>query len=303
MNITMKEELIITFLILSMFVGIPILIVSVEGEERQELPTNPANQRPDDVTMTVMYDNYPSQEGLETGWGFSCLIQGTEKTILFDTGGNGTLLLANMKKLGVHPEDIDLVVLSHIHGDHVGGVFGFLEQDSAIPVYLPISFPTSFKADVKKSGADIVEIQGSLKICDDVYSSGELPGQIEEQALIVRTDNGLIIITGCAHSGIVSIVRRAKELLNDDVLLVMGGFHLGDKHQDALERIVADFKTLGVKYVGPCHCSGDTTSEVFKKQYQNNFLSVAVGTVITVADLPYRKIGTLVRDEPHPGRA
>jgi 7,8-dihydropterin-6-yl-methyl-4-(beta-D-ribofuranosyl)aminobenzene 5'-phosphate synthase len=281
----MKEELIIAFLILFTFVGIPLLMFSAESEERQELHTDSGNQRPDNVTMTVMYDNNPAQEGLETGWGFSCLIQGTEKTILFDTGGNGTLLLANMEKLGVHPEDIDLVVLSHIHGDHVGGLFGFLEQHSAIPVYLPASFPASFKADVKKAGADIVEIQGSLKICDDVYSSGELPGPIEEQALIVRTGKGLIIITGCAHPGIVSIVRKAKELLKDDVLLVMGGFHLGDKHQDALEGIVADFRALGVKYAGPCHCSGDIAREVFKRQYQNNFLSVGVGTVITVADL------------------
>lgn len=285
MNVIMKEELIITLLILFTFVGIPILIVSVEGKGRQEFHSNPANQRPDDATMTVMYDNNPSQEGLETGWGFSCLIQGNEKTILFDTGGNGTLLLANMEKLGVHPEDIDLIVLSHIHGDHVGGLFSLLEQHPAIPVYLPVSFPVSFKTAVKKYGADIVEIQGALKICDDVYSSGELPGPIEEQALFVRTDNGLIIITGCAHSGIVSIVRKAKELLEDDVLLVMGGFHLGDKHQDALERIIADFRTLGVKYIGPCHCSGDIAREVFKKQYQNNFLPVGVGTVIAVADL------------------
>lgn len=281
----MKEELIITLLILFTFVGIPILIISVEGEEKQELHNNPANQFPDNVTITVMYDNNSSQEDLETGWGFSCLIQGTQKTILFDTGGNGTLLLANMKKLGVQPEDIELLVLSHIHGDHVGGLFGFLEQHPAIPVYLPVSFPVSFKTDVRKYDADIVEVQGSLKICDNVYSSGELPGQIEEQALIVLTDKGLIIITGCAHSGIVSIVRKAKELLKDDVFLVMGGFHLGDKHQDELERIVADFRTLGVKYVGPCHCSGDITRKVFKRQYQTSFLPVGVGTVITVADL------------------
>lgn len=285
MDIIMKEEFIIAFLILFTFVGIPILMLSAESEERQELHNNPANQALNNVTMTVMYDNYPSQEGLETGWGFSCLIQGTEKTILFDTGGNGTLLLANMKKLGVYPEDIDLVVLSHIHGDHVGGLFGLLEQHPVIPVYLPVSFPASFKTDVKKYGADIVEIQGSLKIYDDIYSSGELPGQMKEQALIVRTDNGLIIITGCAHSGIVSIVRKAKEHLKDDVLLVMGGFHLGDKHQDALERIVADFRALGVKYVGPCHCSGDIARKVFQQHYRNNFIPVGIGTTIRVAEL------------------
>ena len=91
-------------------------------------------------TITVICDNYPYKEGLNTSWGFSCLIKGLEKTILFDTGVSGTILLANMTKLGIHPEDIDLVVLSHDHDDHVGGLPGFLEKYHDVTVYFPNTF-------------------------------------------------------------------------------------------------------------------------------------------------------------------
>jgi len=79
------------------------------------------------LTITVMSDNNSYQGGLETAWGFSCLIQGTENTILFDTGGDGSILLANMEKLGFDPKEIELIVLSHMHWDHIDG-WGFYCQ-------------------------------------------------------------------------------------------------------------------------------------------------------------------------------
>ena len=98
-----------------------------------------------DLTVTVVYDNNPYKEGLETAWGFSCLITGSEKTILFDTGGDGSSLLGNMEKLAIEPDSIDTVVLSHIHGDHTGGLHSFLEKNHEITVYLPKSFPKRFR--------------------------------------------------------------------------------------------------------------------------------------------------------------
>ena len=78
------------------------------------------------LSITVVSDNNPYKAGLKTSWGFACVIRGAEKTILFDTGGSSVILLGNMKLLGINPKDIDVVVLSHIHGDHVGGLDGFL---------------------------------------------------------------------------------------------------------------------------------------------------------------------------------
>ena len=281
----MKEEVIITLFMLILFVGVPIFLTSIGGEEGQAMQKESIGQRMNTVTITVIYDNNPHQQGLETAWGFSCLIRGLEKTILFDTGGNGSILLANMKKLGIYPEDIDLVVLSHLHGDHVGGLPSFLEKNHEVTLYLPKSFPTSFRNDMKKYGAKVIEVQEPIKICEHIYSSGEIEGQIPEQSLFIQSDNGLIVITGCAHPGIVKIVQKAKNVLKDEVLFVMGGFHLGSESKNRLERIVSDFRKLGVQYVGPCHCSGDTARKVFQKEYQNKFIPVGVGAVLTIEDL------------------
>jgi 7,8-dihydropterin-6-yl-methyl-4-(beta-D-ribofuranosyl)aminobenzene 5'-phosphate synthase len=282
----MKEEVIVTFFMLILFVGVPIFLTSIGGEEGQVKQKESIGQRLNPVTITVIYDNNPYKQNLETAWGFSCLVEGPEKTILFDTGGNGSILLANMKKLGIRPDDIDLVVLSHIHGDHVGGLSRFLEKNHEIALYLPKSFPTSFKNDVKKYGAEVIEVQEPIEICKHVYSSGDIEGRIREQSLFIQTDNGLIVITGCAHPGIVKVVRKAKDMLKDEVLFVMGGFHLSGESNDSLENIVSDFKKLGVQYVGPCHCSGDNARQVFKREYQHKFIPVGVGTVITRKDLP-----------------
>lgn len=233
-----------------------------------------------DISITVIYDNNAYQAGLETGWGFSCLIRGTEKAVLFDTGGDGQKLLANMKKLGISPGEIDIVVLSHIHRDHVGGLTIFLEKNPSVTVFVPKSFPADFKREIKNYGAHLVEVQKSLKICEGVYSTGELGSDIKEQSLIIHDKRGLMIITGCAHPGIVNVVNSAKHLFKEDIFLLVGGFHLFKKSEYELRKIVASLKKAGVQYIGPCHCSGDKAKKVLKEIYKKNYINVGVGRVI-----------------------
>jgi len=244
------------------------------------------------LTITVVYDNNPYKQELETEWGFAAAITGTEKTILFDTGG-GRLLLDNMQKLAIKPDSVDVVVLSHIHGDHTGGLSSFLEKNSDVTVYLPVSFPKKFKDNAGNSGAKIIEVYESEQICENVYSTGQLGKLIKEQSLIIRTDKGLVVITGCAHPGIVNIVNTAKTLMRvpalrgpkDDILLVMGGFHLEWATKGKLEKIISAFKQLGVRYVGPCHCSGQKARSLFEKHFGSNYINIGAGKVITLADL------------------
>jgi len=243
-----------------------------------------------DITITVVYDNNPYKEGLETAWGFSCLITGTEKTILFDTGGDGPLLLSNMQKLGIEPNSIDTVALSHIHGDHTGGLGGLLEKNPGVTVYLPESFPKRFKDNVQDKGAKVVEVEHDepvepLKICENVYSTGQLGTLIKEQSLIIQTDRGLIVITGCAHPGIVKIVRVAKNLLKDDVFLVMGGFHLEWATKGKIGKIISAFERLGVRYVGPGHCTGEKARALFEKHFGENYINIGAGKTMTMAEL------------------
>ena len=138
---------------------------------------------------------------------------------------------------------------------------------------------------MREYGAKIVEVREPLKICRGVYSTGELGTWIKEQSIIISTEKGLIVITGCAHPGIVKIVNKAKDSLKGDVLLVMGGFHLGGESKGEIENIVSSFRKLGVSYVGPCHCSGDAARQLFKEKYSENFINIGVGRVVTVDNL------------------
>jgi 7,8-dihydropterin-6-yl-methyl-4-(beta-D-ribofuranosyl)aminobenzene 5'-phosphate synthase len=234
----------------------------------------------EDVKITVVYDNNEHDPRLETGWGFACVVEGFEKRILFDTGGDGDVLLANMKTLGLDAQDLDAVFLSHIHGDHVGGLPRVLEANPAVTVYTPASFPVGFKEEVKGTGAAVVEVTAAWDICPGVGSTGEMGTSIVEQALVARTPRGLVVITGCAHPGIVEVVARARDLYGDDVHLVMGGFHLRAAADAELRDVAASFREMGVRYAGPCHCSGDRAREIFAEELSERYLKVGVGTEV-----------------------
>ncbi len=232
------------------------------------------------LSITVVYDNNPYKSGLATSWGFACVIRAAEKTILFDTGGNSAVLLNNMRQLGIDPQEIDAVVLSHFHGDHVGGLNGFLHENIKVTVYLPATFPPGFNESLNRAGVKTVEVNDSARIGIGVYSTGILGTMIKEQALMISTDRGMIVITGCAHPGIVNILEIAKDILEEKIQLVMGGFHLAAMRKPELEEIITAFRKLGVERVGPCHCSGELARQTFKQEYGSNFLDVGVGRLI-----------------------
>ena len=235
-----------------------------------------------ELALITLYDNYEGIPGLKTDWGFSCLVKVGGKNILFDVGGNSEIMLSNTEKLGVKPEEIDSIVLSHVHRDHAGGLLGVLEKNSDLSVFLPESFPTEFKERIKSLGASVVEVSGSVKVSENALSTGELGAFIEEQSLIVKTGNGLVVITGCAHPRIIEIINRAKELTGENVFLVIGGFHLLDKSELALKQIVKKFRELGVERVAPSHCSGDKARELFEKEYKEYFVQNGVGRMIRI---------------------
>ena len=114
-----------------------------------------------DIAITVVYDNNPGAEGLTPAWGFACIIQLPEKTILFDTGGDGRILLGNMRQLNIAPKEIDAIVLSHIHGDHTGGLPSVLRIRSGVAVYIPAGFQTAFKEQIRSLGGEPIEAEES----------------------------------------------------------------------------------------------------------------------------------------------
>jgi len=239
-----------------------------------------------DLTIKVLHDNYPYAEELKTAWGFSALVTGAAKTILFDTGSDGALLLENMAKLKVEPNAIDMVVLSHVHGDHTGGLTGFLSENSRVEVFLPASFPRRFKDTVRGYGATVIEIESSRELCENVYTTGQMGRLVKEQALVVRTQRGLVVLTGCAHPGVTKMVDKAASLFEqDDILLVVGGFHLEWATRRRIGKIITTFESHGVGYAAPTHCSGDNARELFKQRFGARYVEVGVGRAVTLSDL------------------
>ena len=100
------------------------------------------------VTLTVIYDNVSYDPRLVTSWGFAALVETSAGAVLFDTGGDGQILLGNMARLGIDPQRIDAVVLSHAHGDHIGGLDALLAAGAAPRIYVPSAFPAGWKRDV-----------------------------------------------------------------------------------------------------------------------------------------------------------
>jgi 7,8-dihydropterin-6-yl-methyl-4-(beta-D-ribofuranosyl)aminobenzene 5'-phosphate synthase len=233
------------------------------------------------VTITVVYDNNPYDPRLKTAWGFGCLVETDQATILFDTGGDGAMLLGNMTTLKIDPQSIEVVVLSHIHSDHTGGLGALLGTGARPTVYAPRSFPARFKADVR-SLTTLEEVTGPAEILPGVYTTGEMGSGIVEQALAIETSEGLVVITGCAHPGVVEMVRRAKQISEAEVYLALGGFHLGGASRQKIGRIIADLQALGVRRVAPCHCTGDQAIKAFADAFGAGFIQNGVGCVMTV---------------------
>lgn len=233
------------------------------------------------MRITVLFDNVSHLPGLAPGWGFSCLVEVPEKTILFDTGADGGTLLENMKRLGMNPERIAAVFLSHIHGDHTGGLADLLARRPGIQVFLPAGFPASFRQAVADRGADVRTVDAGDRLTARVTITGGLKrGGIVEQSMIVETPQGLVVITGCAHPGIVHIAETAKRLTGKRIHLLMGGFHLGGASRTEIQAIIARLKSLDVQKVAPSHCTGEAATALFRQAWDHDFVEAGLGAVI-----------------------
>ncbi|MFC1852579.1 ankyrin repeat domain-containing protein [candidate division CSSED10-310 bacterium] len=236
------------------------------------------------ITLTILYDNYLFAPNTKSDWGFSCLIQGMEKTILFDTGMYPEILEHNLKQLNVNLREVQHVAISHNHQDHTGSLFEILKKKKHMTVYLPFSFPYEFVKRVNHFQGQVISAHEPHQICRNVFLTGEMGSEIKEQSLILNTSQGLIIITGCSHPGIVAILKKAKEILDKNIYLVFGGFHLMRHSEDQVNNIIQQFKALGVAKCGATHCTGDKAIELFRAAYQDDYVKLGTGKIMRISE-------------------
>ena len=234
------------------------------------------------VTIKVIYNNYIKTEGLKSDWGYSIVIEGLDKEILFDAGTKPDIFESNFRKMDLNPDRIDLLIISHEHQDHTGGIPAFVKLKSDIPVIFPNSFSDSFKKKMFGLGLEPILVNEPAKICENLYSSGEFDFSIPEHALVLNTKQGLVVMMGCSHPGIVEMLKEIKSTFNKNVYMVFGGFHLLEKSEKEMDTIITEMKALGVVKCGATHCTGDTQIKMIKEAFGVNYFEMGVGNTFII---------------------
>lgn len=237
------------------------------------------------MNLKILYDSEVLREGLASGWGFSCLIEGR---VLFDTGESGELLKQNIDIMKINLSELEAVVISHDHWDHVGGLEYVARQVKNLKIYICPGFDAAFKEKISALPAKIIEIDNFFQVSSCIYTTGQITGiykdkEIAEQALILQTGRRFSVITGCAHPGIVKILKKVKSQLGlEEFYAVIGGFHLKNNSLVENEQIVQEFLNLKVRRVGPLHCTGPEAAAVFQKVYQDRCRLLKIGEEMEV---------------------
>ncbi len=226
--------------------------------------------------MKIIYDNNQNSSTCRAPWGFSAYID--EYKLLFDTGGNGRVLLENMRKESVDIDEIKYLFITHEHWDHIGGIDSVLELNKNLTIFVPSSFSNHFIEDLRGISKSVVVCdEKPKKLFDIVYTTGILGEEIPEQALIIDDDFPKVI-TGCGHYGIEHIVRVSKEIIKKDIKYAIGGFHLLHKQKGEIQQTIKTLKELGVEKVLPTHCTGSLAIEMCKENFTENCIQGGVGS-------------------------
>ena len=211
------------------------------------------------MKITIIYDNTAFRKDLQADWGFSALVEVEERKILFDTGANGRILLSNMEKLRVNPEEIEDVFISHPHWDHTGGLSSFLQLNNKVKLWIPSYLPEA------KNAREVIEVKKPTKLYEGICSTGELDGI--EQSLCVETGKGIVIIVGCSHPRMEHILKTASKF--GKVYGIIGGLH--GTNPESLKEL---------DLICPTHCT-QYKSEI-KSIYPEKYIEGGAGKVIEI---------------------
>ncbi|MDY6915768.1 MAG: MBL fold metallo-hydrolase, partial [Candidatus Cloacimonadota bacterium] len=162
--------------------------------------------------------NTSTQINLLADWGFSCYIETKKHKIIFDTGQNGEILRNNMRKMKIEPQNADIIFVTHNDFDHIGGLSWLLNQNKQAALYIPKNLRGI------KNREKIFYIEESQKIATGIYSTGIFAGDGKwEQALVLKTSKGAVIVVGCSHPGLKPFVDFARTI--SAPYAIIGGFH------------------------------------------------------------------------------
>ena len=279
------------------------------------------SQDPTKAQITVLYDAFGRDPELQKDWGYAALVEVGGMRILFDTGNNADVLAKNAAAKRVDLARLDFVVMSHRHGDHMGGMSYVLGVNPKVRIYAPkesfgvygSDLPSTFyrkdeslpaelryydgrPPEVMRFGsawplANITLVDKPTVIAPGIHLISlvsDKPGTLElrELSLAMETPDGMVIVVGCSHTGIDNIVKAAVAI-QPKVQFVVGGFHLVAAKDPDIEAIITTLRdTYKVAYVAPGHCTGEPTFTALRKAFSERCLYAGLGSTIALSVPP-----------------
>jgi 7,8-dihydropterin-6-yl-methyl-4-(beta-D-ribofuranosyl)aminobenzene 5'-phosphate synthase len=267
--------------------------------------------------VTILYDAFGGRAGLTRDWGFAALVEYGGKRILFDTGNNAETFARNVRALEIDLSRLDFVVISHRHGDHTSGLNYLLRVNPNVQIYAPreafglfgAAIPASFyRRDSSlpdsmryfdggppaewSSGTpwpqarirwidSLTEVAPGVSLIPTVSTT---PGTLElrELSMAVRTPEGLVLLVGCSHPGIETIVE-ASRAVGDNVHIIFGGLHLATTPDSAVARIASSLEgRWGVDRIAPGHCTGEPAFTALQRTFGRRYVYAGLGVATEV---------------------
>ncbi|MFC1944551.1 MBL fold metallo-hydrolase [Chloroflexota bacterium] len=272
------------------------------------------------ISITTLSENTAGL-GMVAEWGLSVLVETDSLSVLFDAGA-GESTVRNAGILGKDLSKVNTIAISHGHYDHTGGLRDVLRRTGQVEViahpdiwdakyggsgdnarYAGIPFR---REELEGLGAWFNLSKQPVKIGDDITTTGEVPmvtgyEQVEpylfvkkgeqflpdtladDLSIIINTEQGLVVILGCAHRGMINHIRHAQMLFpGQPIDTVIGGSHLLHASPERMALTIGDLKEIGVRRLGLSHCTGFGPSAQLASEFGEIFFPNNAGTQITL---------------------
>lgn len=272
------------------------------------------------LSITAVVENTAGEYDFLGEWGLAFWIEADSRRLLFDTG-QGRTLFENARKLGVDPAAAEMLILSHGHTDHSGGIAavlaaGFRGRLYAHPAALADKYSRHGNSPIEERGVPenalsalhalpvpLVDCTSPVELAPGMLLTGSIPRQtsfedtggdffldsagtridplLDDQALLVETPSGWVIVTGCGHSGIINTLLYAAQLTGVSRFhAVVGGLHLYRASEDRIRKTTQALRDFGVQNIAPCHCTGFNAATYLRSELGNRFVPFSAGMQI-----------------------
>ena len=238
------------------------------------------------MTIKVIATGSTRQERADGNWGLSLLVG---DNLLFDTYGVPAVFQRRLQEEGIDVSAIRDIVISHDHWDHTCGLWSIMLKTKGCSVHVCPGASGALVKNIELFGGTVSACGGFQPIRDGWVSTGEMAAAyngntLYEQALVRMSAMGPVVVTGCAHPGIVSILEKVRHWSRSPIYLLLGGFHLLNAADAEILKIIDRMQELGVANVAPTHCTGERATELLRERFGSRFVAIRNGTHVEIPE-------------------